>query len=155
VLASPLSRLRWLLASVAVGAASVLVVLGATAVVTFGSFAAVGDTASGWRAVGQILAQGPASLVFVGIAALLLGALPRLSVGLAWGLFGAAAVLGLLGGLLRLPQWVRNVSPLSSVPPVPFESMGDAVLNLGLAAGVAVVLAALGAALFRRRDVPA
>lgn len=155
VLAAPVSRSRWLLASVGVGVLSVLAVLGATALAMFGSFAAVGDTDSGWRSVGQVLVQAPAALVFVGLGSLLLGALPRLSVGLTWGLFALGAVIGLLGEMLRLPDWVLDASPLNSVPAVPLDPVGDGVLDLAIPAAIALVLVAAGAILFRRRNVPA
>jgi ABC-2 type transport system permease protein len=155
VLATPVSRPRWLLAFVGVGALSVLVVLLGTAAATLGSFLGVGDPENGWRAVGQLLVQAPAALTFVGIAALAVGLLPRISVGLAWGLFGVASVIGLLGGLLRLPDWVLNASPLTSVPAVPFAPMGDAIARLGLVSAIAILLVAAGAALVRRRSVPA
>jgi ABC-2 type transport system permease protein len=155
VLAGPISRPRWLLSAVGVGVISVFVVLLATALATFLSFAASGNTESAWRSVGQILVQAPAALVFVAVAALLVAALPRVSVGLAWGLFALGAVIGLFGGLLRLPDWVMDASPVTSVPAVPFESIGDAVLPLVLVVAVGAALTALGAGLVRRRNVPA
>lgn len=65
------------------------------------------------------------------------------------GLFAVGAVLGLLGGLLRLPDWVGRLSPFSHVPGVPIVHWGPQVVMLGIAlalAGAATV--ALG-----RRDL--
>jgi ABC-2 type transport system permease protein len=71
----------------------------------------------------------------------------------AWALVGWAAVVVILGELLGLPQWARDVSPLEHTPLVPQEEWGAAVLGLQVA--VAAVLVVAGVVGVRRRDVPA
>jgi putative exporter of polyketide antibiotics len=48
-----------------------------------------------------------------------------------------------------------DVDPVSAVPAVPFDDVGEAILRLAVLFVVGVLLAAAGAVLLRRRDVPA
>jgi ABC-2 type transport system permease protein len=60
-------------------------------------------------------------------------------------------VIGFLGVLLDLPQWLRDLSPLEHTPALPaqpFEVVPLVVLTLS-----AAVLIVLGLAGFNRRDV--
>jgi ABC-2 type transport system permease protein len=98
------------------------------------------------------LAFVPAIAVFAGLAVAVIGVAPRLS-SVAWALVGWAAVVVILGELLGLPQWARDVSPLEHTPLVPQEEWGAAVLGLQVA--VAAVLVVAGVVGVRRRDVPA
>ena len=107
-------------------------VLVASALTTLLSFAAAEEWNNGWQSVAQLLIEAPAAFAFVGIAALLIGGLPRLSIGLGWGIFGLGAAIGLLGGLLRVPDWLLDVDPVSAVPAVPFDDTGDAILRITL-----------------------
>jgi ABC-2 type transport system permease protein len=149
VLAAPVSRTRWLLATVLVGAISTAVVLLACAFTTWLSFRAAGDADLGRRAVEQAVLELPVGLVFVGVGVVVVAALPRFSAGLTWGLFGLAVAIGLLGGLLQLPHWVLDASPLVHVPSVPVEHWSG-LLGLLAAAAVGVTAALF---LIRRRDL--
>jgi ABC-2 type transport system permease protein len=149
VLASPVSRSRWLADGLLVGGtatASVMVLAGLAAAA---GFAASGSSAEGWRALGQALAELPAALAAVALAAVLIAVLPRMSVLLAWLLFAAAIVIGLFGPLLKLPKDLQEASPFSHVPAVPFTDWTSTVVLLL----VDVALAAVAIALVRRRDL--
>ncbi|MEO6115185.1 MAG: polyketide antibiotic transporter, partial [Pseudolysinimonas sp.] len=111
VLATPLSRIGWLLSYALVATASVLVVLVATGVAAAIGFAAIGQSDNAWLALGSALVQAPAALSFVGVTALLVGLLPRLAVSLGWALFGLLIGVGLFAGLLNLPKGVEKISP--------------------------------------------
>jgi putative exporter of polyketide antibiotics len=78
------------------------------------------------------------------------GVLPRFT-GAAWGAVGLFLLLGQLGPVLNLSQWVMDVSPFTHVPKVP----GGAVSATPLIwlAVTAAALAAMGLAAFRRRDL--
>ena len=65
-----------------------------------------------------MLVQIPATLVLGGLAVALFGWLPRFT-SLAWAALVVALLLGQLGQLLQLPQWLMDVSPYTHMPLVP------------------------------------
>jgi ABC-2 type transport system permease protein len=149
VLAAPRSRAGWLLAFTAVGALSVVVVLIATGLATAGGFVALGDWDNAWLSLGQCLIQAPAALTFVGAAALLVGLVPRAAIALGWGVFAIGVGVGLFGGLLGISEDAQKISPITSVPALPTDDWVPTIV----VAAVAVVLVALAALAFRRRDL--
>ena len=154
LLATSLSRAGWFARHVAVAVGSAVAVALAGGIAAGVGFAATGGGAERiGTSLTAILVHLPAGLVFLALAALAFAVLPRLSVALGWGLLVAGLALGQLGGLLGLPKWLQDVSPLHHVPAVPIEDVEPVALAgwAGLAAAVFVVA---GLA-FRRRDVPA
>jgi len=151
VLASPQSRVSWLLSYVLIAAVCVLVVLVATGVAAAIGFAAVGQSDNAWLSLGSALVQAPAALSFVGVTALLVGLLPRIAVSLGWAVFGILIGFGLFGGLLNLPDGVDKISPIANVPALPTDDWGPTILL----AVIALVAAAAGAVALRRRDLSA
>ncbi|SBT53857.1 ABC transporter permease [Micromonospora narathiwatensis] len=103
------------------------------------------------RMVGAGLAQVPAAWVLAGLAVLLYGLLPRLA-SVAWAILAVCVLLGQLGAVLKLSQWLLDVSPFTHTPQV-LRPQWSATPFWVLAA-VALVAAAAGLAAFRRRDVP-
>lgn len=103
--------------------------------------------AAAGRTLEITLAQLPAVWVVAGAAALLFGALPRLSVPGAWGVVAVVVLVTLFGPVLQLDQWVMDISPFSHVPS---EFAAGPLLAV---AGVAAALLAAGLAAFRRRDI--
>jgi ABC-2 type transport system permease protein len=151
VLATAVSRLRWLLGSLLVTVLGTALVIAAGGLGVGVAYAITSEHgAEVWRMTGFSLAYLPAVLAVASLAVLLTGWLPRLS-GLAWGLVAAVFVIGYLGNLLELPDWLVDLSPLSHVPAVPAEqATAGPLLVLGLAA---VAAAAAGLAGFRHRDI--
>ncbi|GAA2753850.1 polyketide antibiotic transporter [Amnibacterium kyonggiense] len=149
LLAGPVSRLRLLAAwgAVAVGTV-VAVLLVSAAAVAAGTLGQGRSDAVGERVL-QTLVQAPSALALTAVAALLVGLLPRLAVLGAWVVFGAAALIGLFGGILDLPADLVRFSPVGSVPALPTHDWGP-TWAVGAAA---VVLAALAALSQRRREV--
>ncbi|MEP6843630.1 MAG: polyketide antibiotic transporter, partial [Pseudolysinimonas sp.] len=121
VLATPRSRVSWLLSFTLIAAASVLIVLVATGVAAAIGFAALGDADNAWLSIGSALVQAPAALSFAGATALLVGLLPRLAVSLGWAVFGILIGLGLFAGLLNLPKGADKISPIANVPALPTD----------------------------------
>jgi ABC-2 type transport system permease protein len=149
VLTTARSRVGWLLSFTAVGALSVVVVLLATGLASAAGFAALGKSDEAWLSLVQALVQTPAALTFVGLAAVLVGLLPRAAIALSWGVFALGIGIGLFGSLLGLDDDVQKISPFANVPPLPTDDWLPTVL-IG---AVALVLAVLAALAFRRRDL--
>lgn len=149
LLALPVSRIAWAGAGLAAGVLSTVAVLLAAGVAALVGFLVVGNPDDGWLALGQLLVQGPAALVFVAAAALAFGLLPRLSVGIGWGVFGLGAVWGTFGGLFDPPDWTLDLSPFFTVPALPTDDWGKTLL----VGGIAVAAGALALAAVRRRDL--
>jgi ABC-2 type transport system permease protein len=152
VLATGVSRGAWAMSHVSVAVVGTVVLLvgfGLGLGVTHG--ARVGDVAGEVpRLVGGAIVQVPAVLVLVGIALALLGLLPR-ATGVAWGALVAFLVLGQLGGILQLDQWLLDLSPFTHVPTIPGEEV--ALAPLAALVGVAVAFGIVGLVGLRRRDV--
>lgn len=153
VLATAVSRRRWLAGSLLVTLVGSVVVVAAGGVGVGLTYAALRGSGSDiWRMTGYSLAYLPPVLLLAAVAVLLVGWAPRAS-GAAWALVAISFVIGYLGNLLELPDWVLDLSPFTHVASVPAESMTTTpvVVLLGL---TAVVLAAgwLG---FSRRDINA
>jgi ABC-2 type transport system permease protein len=153
LLATAVARPRWLLAQVvlaAAGTAAVLLLAGAAAGVAYGL--ATGDLAGG---VGGPLSaaavQVPAALALGGGVVLVFGLQPRWTAPVAWGGLAFAFVVGQFGGVLDLPQAVINLSPFVHPPLLPAADLDVTPVVVLLL--VAVALAAVGVAAFRRRDL--
>jgi ABC-2 type transport system permease protein len=151
VLATAVSRSRWMASHLVVamaGSAGVLLlgVLG----VGISAAAVTGDFGVVPALLGAGLVQLPAIWVFIGLAAAVFGVSPR-AVLLVWAVLVYAMTVGVLGGMLGLPEWTHNLSPFGHVPMLPAESLSWAPLVILTA--VATVLLAVGLYGFRRRDV--
>ncbi|WP_203135786.1 ABC transporter permease [Microbacterium sp. JZ31] len=152
VLATPVSRVRWLAEYGAVGAIVVIVVLAAA-----GAAGALGATATD-RAESLVplvieaaAAQAPAAAVFLGVTLVGVALLPRPITALAWALVGLAAVVGFFGPLFGLPDGVVDLSPFAHSP-VP--AGGDTDWTGGIwMLGVAAALTAAALAAMRRREL--
>jgi ABC-2 type transport system permease protein len=151
LLATGLSRTRWLLGSLAVtiaGAAVLLFLTGLGMGLAYGLV--ISDASQPLRLASQTLLYTPAVAVLVGLAVLLVGWVPR-GIGVAWGVFGYFFVLAWLGGLIDLPRWANELSPYWHTPAIPLEPV---TLSAPLMIAVlALFLVGIGAVGFRRRDV--
>jgi ABC-2 type transport system permease protein len=153
LLATPVSRPAWVLSHLAVsvlGSVLVIGIAGLGMAVTYGI--TINDFGSLPRLLGASLAYLPAVWVLAGLAVALFGLAPRAALA-AWGAFALVAVAGLLGDLLKLPEWVVGLSPFEHVPALPARSLE--LLPLVVLTAAAALLMAAGLAGFRRRDTPA
>ena len=144
-------RAGWLLGHALVGAVVVAAVLAATAVALGIGYLAGGDPAGASLAIRQTLVQAPAALALTAVAAALVGAVPRAAVPAAWAGYAVAVVVGLFGGLLRLPDDVVRFSPVGSVPVLPTGDWAPTAVMTG----AAVLLVAGGVLAVRGRDLAA
>jgi ABC-2 type transport system permease protein len=93
----------------------------------------------------------PAILVLGALTLAAIGWLPRFAVPVAWTAVVLSLVVGQFGGLFDLPQWALNLSPFTHVPAVPAEELRW--LPLLVLTAVALVVGAIGAVGWRRRDL--
>jgi ABC-2 type transport system permease protein len=151
VLAGPLARARSLAADLLVTAACVsvlLVVSGASAGLTYAVVA--DDLDQGIRVTLAPLVYLPAILVLIGVVVVTFGWAPHWT-WVGWLVLAFETVLGWLGGLLKPPAWMFELSLFDRAPRYPLEPMTWAPLLALLAA--ALVLLAVGWSGFRRRDI--
>lgn len=152
LLATPASRVRWIGSALTVAAGSVLAVCtvtGATIGVAVLNFS--GDSGALIRFTGAALAHAPAALVFVALTAVVFAVLPRLTIPVGWGALILGLIVGQFGDLLRLPEWLQDLSPFRHSSALPVEELD--VASALILVGVAGVGAVLAVALLRRRDL--
>ncbi len=151
VLAGATTRARWAgghVGVVLVGSTLLMVIFGIG--VGLAQAAQVGDAGEVGRALGAALVQLPAIWVPIGLTVAAFGLAPRLA-GAGWMVLVGFLLLGELGPLLGLDQWLMNLSPYTHVPRLPGADWAAAPL-VALAA-TAGVLTAIGLAAFARRDI--
>ncbi|TAJ49146.1 MAG: hypothetical protein EPO52_04955 [Herbiconiux sp.] len=131
VLSTPLSPLRWLAGYLALGAISIVLVLAAGATAALigvlgagspGETPGTGSSVATGPELGDVgataVAQLPAAFVYLGVIALVFALVPKATIPLGWGLLGAGLVLGVFGGAVGMPQWLRDISPFQHTPVV-------------------------------------
>jgi len=104
------------------------------------------------RLTGAALSQLPAVWVLTGLATALFGLSARALAG-AWLALVTFLLLGEFGALLKLDQWVLDLSPFTHLPRLPGATVHATPLLWLTALGVTLILA--GVLGFRRRDVAA
>jgi ABC-2 type transport system permease protein len=151
LLATPLSRIRWSLTWLAVTGLGTAAVLVASGLASGLMWAVLSDDPEQVAALtGASLSYLPALLVLGGFGFLLFGWLPRLA-GATWAAAGLCFVLGWMGDLLSLPEWLLDSSPFAHIPLVPTVAY-DATPLLAIS-GITVALLTAGLAGFTRRDI--
>lgn len=153
VLSGSVSRHRWLLGHVVYIISGVVLLLvlmslsmGASYVVSVGA-----DYSEIWRIIGASLAPIPGVLAFLGFVALIFAVWPRIAVPAAWAGFAAVILIVQLSEILRLPQWVKNVSPFTHLPAMPARPFSLAPVVWLTIIGLALLAAAFVS--FRKRDL--
>jgi ABC-2 type transport system permease protein len=152
LLATAVSRHRWLFSHVAVallGTIGILVLSG----LAVGLVHAMdtGNTAHLGPLLTAALVRTPAVLALGGFVVAVVCLIPRWAVAIGWAALVASFAMGQLGELLELPQALLNVSPFTHTPPTPAEPLVWGPLLAQAAA--AVTLTAAGFAALRRRDL--
>ncbi len=145
VLGCAVGRLRWASGHlvIAFGGAALILLLGGVGL-------GIGYGGRLGPVLGACLVQLPAVWVIGGCAVLLHGVWPQAAPA-AWGVAGAALLIGWLGPALDLPDAVLDLSPFSHLPKLPgAEMMWRSAAGL---TGMAVALTAVGLAGLRSRDL--
>jgi ABC-2 type transport system permease protein len=151
LLATPLSRTRWLASHLAVAMAggAIVLLLGGGGLGLTGALV-LDDRGFLVTMVGAAAAYLPALWVTGGVTVALFGLRPRWT-GLAWIVPVYAFVVGYLGQILQFPGWLQNLSPFGHVPALPASDFS--FVPWVLLTVIAAALVAVGLAGFRRRDV--
>jgi polyether ionophore transport system permease protein len=154
VLATAVSRLRWLAAYAvnALAGALLLILVFAVAMGISGGQVLGGTGPLLQDLIGAALVQLPAIGVLCSAVVVIILLLPRWSAGLAWTLVMASIVVGpMFGPSLGLPTWLLDLSPFTHVPNAPAVAVSiGPVVALAL---TCALLAAAGILLFRRREL--
>jgi ABC-2 type transport system permease protein len=135
-----------------VGVVAIVLVLASGAVASGLSSVATGESAA---RIGDSFeaaaAQLPAALVYLAVLALVFGILPAWTIGLGWAFLGIGTFFGVFGGLIGLPEWVRNISPFTHSP-VPIGTSTDWSGGVWML-GIAVSAGILASVAVRRREL--
>jgi ABC-2 type transport system permease protein len=116
----------------------------------FAHGAASGDPGQVGRVLVAALAQLPAVWVLTGITVAVFGLAPGLIM-IGWGALVVFLVLGQLGSILGLPQWMTDLSPFTHSPKLPGGTLS--ATPLVMLTLIAAVLVVTGLSAFRRRDI--
>jgi ABC-2 type transport system permease protein len=92
----------------------------------------------------------PAILIMVGLAALLVGWLPK-GISLTWLYLGYSFMVIYIGRILQIPDWIPRVTPFGHVPLIPVEKASPAGAAALLA--IAAVLMYAGLRGYEQRDI--
>ncbi len=151
VLATPVSRSRWALSHLVVAGAGTVIVLMAAGLSVGVSYGVVsGDLGVVPGLLRAAFVYIPAMWLMVGITFALVGLTPR-AVATGWIVLAACFIIGLLGELLGLPEWLRGISPFDRVPQLPAADFS--VMPLVVLVALAGLLGWAGMTGLRRRDI--
>lgn len=152
VLAAPVHRTGWLLGYVLVAVVSAVAVA-----LTAGLFAGLTFLGSGadsdrfWSSIGAGVVQLPAALTFIALTTLVFAVAPRATVAVGWAAIGVGFVIGQFGGILQVPEWVRDASPFTHTPGLPAADVEWS--GVWWLLGISVVLVVISAVVVRRRQL--
>ena len=155
ILATSVSRPRWMISHVlnaALGALALLLVFAIGMGMTAGAI--LGDVPAQVRdMVVAGLVQLPAIFVIGSVVVAVTALLPRWASAVSWTLVIVFILIGPMFGAatLQLPEWTQNLSPFTHIPKVPGTDV-TALPVLALIA-IAAALASAGLASFRRRNL--
>ena len=151
VLATPISRPRWATSHLTIALGGSVALLALAGLATGVSYAlAGGPWSSVARLAGAAVVYAPAMWLMIGLAFIVFGLAPRW-VDVAWGILAACFVIGLLGEVLRLPDWILKLSPFERTPALPAADMAFTPLAAVTLLAAALILCGLGG--LRRRDI--
>lgn len=153
ILAGGVRRQSWLLSHMlitVVGGAILVTTAGLAAGVTNGIMSNdLGGQAFVLLQAGMV--QIPVVLLFISLVAILFAAVPSLSGALSWTFFAGSYAVMQLGALLKLPQWVIDLSPFTHIPALPAEDLSwSPLISMTI---VTVAIAVVAVVTFRRRNI--
>ncbi|WP_030171351.1 ABC transporter permease [Spirillospora albida] len=151
VLARPVTRSRWLSGHLLITAAAAVLIATSAAVAMWAGAASSGADVSLADTLAANLNPLPVVALACGVAVLLYGAFPRLTVPGSAAVAVTAYLIEMVGPGLNWPDAILSISPfhhLASVPAAPYRPVAAAVMT-----AVALAFILVGHALFTRRDL--
>jgi ABC-2 type transport system permease protein len=155
ILATALSRPRWMISHVLnAGLGALVLLLVFTVSMGLAAGLVLGDVPRQLRALVEAgLVQWPGIMLIGGLVVVVTALLPRWAGAVSWALVMLAILLGPLFGAatFQLPLWVQDISPFTHIPKAPAADISaDPLISL-LATSAGLVVAGLVA--FRRRNL--
>ena len=152
LLATRLSRMKWLglhLVTTLVGAAIMLATSGLVMAICV-------NMLSNWSVdVGEYvfgaLSYWPLVALLAGLYIGIFGVLPRLAGLITWTFYGFVAFMSWIGPLMKIDQWIMDLSPLSHMASAPAEAVKLA--PLGVLIVIATALVTFGFVTWRKRNL--
>lgn len=153
VLATPVSRSLWISShfSIVIVASALQLALAGLIMAMFVNSSTVDYSANLWQYAAAGLSYLPVVAVFAGLYVLLSGALPRAAALVTWTYYGYVLFMTWLGPLLRLDDWIMNLSIVSHLATPPANDISITPLIVMTLSALAMSL--LGYAAWRRRDI--
>jgi len=151
VLATPVSRRQWAASHLTLAFGGSVILLGVAGLGTALTYVAAGGGMNAVsRLAGADLVYAPPIWLMVGLTVALIGMVPRQAPA-SWAVLAACVVVGFLGAVLRLPEWIVELSPFQRVPELPGAALSATPLLVISAIAIGCTLLGLGA--LRRRDI--
>ncbi|MCL1808075.1 MAG: ABC transporter permease [Oscillospiraceae bacterium] len=156
LLSRSVSRVRYLSGYTLIAfAASVLMQCGTALGIYSVASAALADTPGSSITLGYLLKANlvylPALWVMIGLAVLMVGALPKAAAAV-WGYYGFSFFLMFIGRLPDLiPGWLQKSTPFAFIPQLPIEEI--TLLPLAVLTLIAAGLTAAGLFFYKKRDM--
>ncbi|HET9169135.1 MAG TPA: hypothetical protein VFN97_06850 [Actinospica sp.] len=150
-LSRPVSRRRWLLGHTLVAVVTAAAIAVAAGLVMWAGAAATAAGITATDALGAIANFLPVVAVFAGMAVLIFGLRPRLTVPLTVSAAVTAYLVQLLGTALKWPGWALDLSPFHHLATVPVDPV--ATLPAILMTCIGIAAAAVGVTAFEHRDL--
>lgn len=153
LLATRVSKPGWMLSHITyafVGTIALLLLLGLSTGLSYVMITDAG-LSEVWRITWASLAQAPPILAIGGLTVATFGLFPRAVIAVSWSMFAGTLVISQFGVLLKLPQFIMNLSPFSHLTNMPAQPVE--YLPLTILTGVALISTVAGLILFRQRNV--
>jgi polyether ionophore transport system permease protein len=147
----PLARRRWLGGRLALAVGGVVTISLVAGALTWLGAVSQGVSLAFIKMLEAGINCVPVAVLFLGLAALAYAVLPRVSVGIGYGLVIVMYLWQLFGSLLGAPGWLVKATPFAHVGLVPAELLRLGAAAVMLAIGVLAGLAAIR--FFERRDL--
>lgn len=152
VLATPVSRSRWIVSQMAVAALGTLVLLAFSILATWAGATLVGVTDPGLgNYATAFIAYAPTTMIYLMLAMSLFVWTPRF-MGVAWALVAYTFIVGMFGAMLELPGWAMNISPLHAASTA--FTTGVSSVGIWVFTALSLLLATGAIVGFQKREVP-